>query len=481
MLQYFMGMFRSIRVIDFIDIAIIAIMIYLVLLWLKKARARFILIGMIIIGLIYVLAKIFSLYMTTMFFQGFFAILLIMVVIIFQDEFRHFFERVAVLGTQRRRRGVSYGQDIEILSSAIANLSRKQIGALVAIRGRDPLDRHLEAGIRVDGLLSQVLLESLFDPHAPSHDGAVILDGGRVGRFSAYLPLSTNVNEIGRSGTRHAAALGLTERSDALCIVVSEERGTISVAEAGRIRELSDPAQLNSILADFYRSRYPEKKGSTLTDLLAGHLSEKILAIILAAAIWAIFGYQKDIIRRDFVIPVEYRNLSQDRIIGEPKPKEVTITLNGAERAFNMVDPKELKLSLDMSKVQDGENNIILNEEMARYPAGFSVLNIEPERIKLKIERMVTFTVPVEVKTQGTLPAGLSLVQIKVEPKEIQVVAPSTLPTGKINITTDVIDLKTITATTTFTPKLIVPPQVTLTANKYLDIKVTVEVETKEK
>lgn len=480
MLQYLIGMFKSIRIIDFIDIAIIAILIYLVLLWIKKARARFILMGMVIIGLIYVLARAFSLYMTTMFFQGFFAILLIMVVIIFQDEFRYFFERVAVLGMQRRRRGVTYGQDIEILSSAIANLSRKQIGALIAIRGQDPLDRHLEAGIRLDGLLSQVLLESIFDPHVPSHDGALVLDNGRVVRFGCYLPLSTNVNEIRRSGTRHAAALGLVERSDALCIVISEERGTISVAEAGRIRELSDPAQLNSILDEFYRRRHPQK-GFTVFDFLAGHLLEKALAIILAAAIWAVFGYQKDIIRRDFVIPVEYRNLSPERMIAEPKPKEVTITLNGAERAFNMVDSKELKLSLDMSKVNDGENEIMLNKEMVRFPAGFSVLNIAPDEIKLKIERMITVTVPVEIKTQGALPAGLSLLQLRAEPKEIQVVVPSTLAPDKISITTDIIDLKTISATTTLTPKLVVPPQVTFAGNKYPEFKVVIEVENKEK
>lgn len=103
MLNYAAEFLQGLRFIDFIDIGIIAIFVYLVLVWLKKARVRFILVGMIILGIIYILARIFGLYLTTMVFQAFFAIFLIMIVVIFQDDFRHFFERIAIWGIARRR------------------------------------------------------------------------------------------------------------------------------------------------------------------------------------------------------------------------------------------------------------------------------------------------------------------------------------------------------------------------------------------
>ncbi|HCJ66555.1 MAG TPA: hypothetical protein DHV62_04330 [Elusimicrobia bacterium] len=377
---------REIRLADFVDIGIIAIFIYLALVWLERARARFVFIGIIILGSIYVAARLLGLYLTTMFFQAFFAISLIIIVIIFQDEIRHFLERIGIWGIPRRRRHpVSFNSDVEILSSALVNLSRKRTGALVVIKGRDPLERYLQAGVPVDGLLSQILLESIFDPNAPSHDGAIIVERGRITMLGCYLPLSTNIEEISRLGTRHAAALGITEHTDVLSVVVSEERGTISIAEEGKIKHLSDPAQLKDILEDFYERNFPRKKGITLSGFLRGHSLEKIIAVIFASALWLSFGYRSEIVRRDFVIPIEYRNLSPDWIIAEPKPKETTITLSGSEKIFNLVDPKEFKLSLDMAKVKEGVNEFPLTKDLIRYPGNLSLVKVQPEKIRLKI------------------------------------------------------------------------------------------------
>ncbi|MBU2102744.1 MAG: DNA integrity scanning protein DisA nucleotide-binding domain protein, partial [Candidatus Omnitrophica bacterium] len=243
MLHYISIFLRSVKIVDIVDIAIISLLIYILLIWFTRARAKFMFIGMAIVGGIYFVARYFGLYLTTMALQGFFAFTLIMIVVIFQDDFRHFFESIAMVGVQPKRRlSASFSQNIMSVSNSFTNFSRKRIGALVIIRGIDPLDRHLEAGNALDGMISQPLLESIFDRHTPTHDGAVIIEGDRIARFGCYLPLSTNSEAIGRAGTRHAAALGLAERVDALCLVVSEEDGSISVAQEGRMRHLRDAA-----------------------------------------------------------------------------------------------------------------------------------------------------------------------------------------------------------------------------------------------
>ena len=471
---------QDLRLTDIFDIAIITIFIYMILVWLQKSRARFMFIGMVIMGLIYVLARLFGLYLTSMALQAFFAVALIMVVVIFQDDFRHFFERLAMIGAARKHRiATSFASTIDVLASATANLSRKKIGALIVIRGRDPLDRHLEAGVNVNGALSQVLLETIFDRHVPSHDGAVIVEAQQITKFGSYLPLSANIKEIGRLGTRHAAGLGLTERTDALCLIVSEEQGSISIAEDGKIKHLKDPAQLHNVLADFYNRKFPEKKGAALSNFLTRHLLEKILAVILASGLWLVFGHRTETIRRDFAVPIEYRNLASNVIVKEPKPKDVTVTLSGTEQEFNLLKSKELKISLDASNVKDGENIFPITKDLMKNPGGFSVVNVDPNEIHLNTYRVITVSTPVEIKTKGRPSADIVIKSMKIEPRDIQVIVPSTMVKDKIFITTEPIDLKSIAQTTTVAPALVLPENVRFPEDKNPDVKVMIEIEKK--
>ncbi|MFH1406971.1 MAG: diadenylate cyclase [Candidatus Omnitrophota bacterium] len=478
--KYIKDFIQNVRIADIIDVGIISVFIYLVLVWFKRARARFMLLGMIILGSIYVLARLFGLYLTTIVFQAFLAIFLIILVVIFQDDFRQFFERIAVWGISRRLRRVSaYNQDINILTSAVANLSRKQIGALIVIRGRDPLDRHIEAGISLDGLLSQALIESIFDPHVPSHDGAVVISGKRIVKFAAHLPLSTNVEEIGNLGTRHAAGVGITERSDSISIVISEEKSTISVAENGILKQVKEPGELNGLLERFYRKRFPERRKTLFMDFLTGHYLEKIIAFILACGLWLTFGHRTGIIRRDFVIPIEYRNLASDVIIEEARPRQVSATLSGAETAFSLLAPKELKVSVDASGVKDGENQFSIGKEAIRTPAGLSVVNIDPDEIFLKVYRKIVLNIPVEINTYGRPSSGVTIREIRAEPKEISITVSSTIEREKIKISTAPINLKAITETTTLTPELILSPDLRFSGDKYPEVKVIIDVEKK--
>lgn len=482
MLNALLGFFQQVRFSDLADILIVTVFIYLIMVWLKKARARFIFIGIFMLGMIYALARFFGLYLTIITLQAFFAVALVMIVIIFQDDLRRLFERMAILGVKRKRHtAVPISDNTEIIASALANLSRKSIGALVVIKGADLLDRHLEAGVFLDAVTSQVLLESIFDKHVPSHDGAVIIDGDRVVKLGAYLPLSTNIKEVGRLGTRHAAALGITERTDAMSLVVSEEDGVISVAEDGKIKHLKDTNQLINVLQDFYHKKYPQKKGMRLKQFLTEHLFEKVVAVVVASTLWVIFAHHTENIRRDFIVPIEYRNIAANRIITEPKAKEVTVTLSGTEQKFSLLQPEDIKVSLDMSAIKDGENQIALTNDLVKNYSGLSVVNIEPGQISLNSYRLIPSNVPVELKTKGKAPPGVIVREIKVEPQTISVIAPNTMPPDKISVTTEPIDLGSVTDTITMTPTLILQPDVRFSGEKPPEVKVAIEVQKEAK
>ncbi len=474
-----MNLLRNMNLTSAIDIVVITLFIYLVVGWLKKAKARFMFLGMLTIGIIYVFARFFHFYLTTVLFQEFFSVALIMIVVIFQEDFRQFFERVATLEITRKHRSIPIDQNALIVSNALVNLSRKKVGALVVIQEKDLLDRHLEAGTRVDAALSEVLLESIFDPHVPTHDGAVIVDGNRVVYFGTHLPLSTNVKEIGRLGTRHAAALGLVERTDALCVVVSEENGTISVAKDARIRELSDLTQLYGMVESSFRTRFPRKREFKPLSFLTHNFFEKILAVLLAFGIWFAFGSSTEIVRRDFVVPIEYRNLSANTVIEDPKPKEVTVTLSGTEKEFNLLKPQELTLSLDTSRIKSGENLIALTPDLIKNYGNLSLVNIDPKSIMLKAYTLITVRLPIEVRTEGRAASGLNILEIKAEPAEITLIVPDTLPKEQLIVSTQLIPLKDILQTTTVTQKLIVPPEARFPADAPSEVKVTIAVEEK--
>ena len=481
MLDNILSIFQNIRIQDIFDIAIISIMISAVLIWFKERASRFVFIGISLLGLIYVSARYFQLYLTTGVLQGFFAIFIFVLVVIFQEDLRRFFERLAVLGRIRRKiqPTVPYSHTAEIIAQVVANFSRKRIGALIVIQGNDPLDRHLSGGTELNGTVSQPLLESLFDPHSIGHDGAAIIDGNTVVRFGCHLPLSQNASTYGSFGLRHTAALGLSERSDAMCIVVSEEKGTISLARGEEIKEVASASALASILESFYISKTPVKNTAYLSLWLKENTKEKIIAIILASVLWLMFGYQRESIRRDFTIPIEYLNVPSEWVIEEPKITDAKVTLAGPLQAFQLLNTDTLKISLNLSQIQDVKQEIVLTRDMIRTPFNLSVVAIKPGKVIVTASKFIRASIPIEVITENSPDPRVTLQKITASPSSVKVLLPGRLHKSGVKIQTEPINLKSLTSTQTFTPRLIFPSEIQFERGKPPVVKVVVTIRKK--
>ena len=469
---------QSIRIQDIFDIAIISVMISALLIWFKDRASRFVLLGISLLGFIYIVAKFFQLYLTTVVLQGFFAILLFVLVVIFQEDLRRFFERLAILGIIRKKaqHTTPYEHTAEIITQTVADFARKRIGALIVIQGNDPLGRHLSGGTELNGVLSEPLLESIFDPHSLGHDGAAVIDGNTVVRFGCHLPLSQNIGPFGISGLRHTAALGLSERSDAICIVVSEERGTISIARREQIKEVASASALKGELESFYRSKTPLTKPGTVSLWLKENTKEKVIAISLACVLWIIFGYQKESIYKDFSVPVEYLNVPSEWFIEEPKIRDAKIMLAGTSQAFQLLNTDALKVSLNLSQIQEGKQDIILTKEMINTPSNISVVGIKPSRITITASKFVRVSVPVEVVTENEPGPGIIVQKITVTPSSLRVLVPTRQLRDNIKIKTAPIDLQAMTATTTLKPKLVIPPEVQFEGKKAPSVNVVIKI-----
>jgi diadenylate cyclase len=183
--------------------------------------------------------------------------ILVAIPVIFQPELRRALERLGrstpLLGRGARESVAQ--QVIQEVVRAVESFSRERIGALIVLEGDTGLEEHIETGQRIDARVSARLLATIFHPGTPLHDGAVIIRGDQIVAAGCVLPLTSRVLPDGSLGTRHRAAVGITEQNDALTVVVSEETGIISVARAGRIARRLDGQRLRRVLQAFYRPR----------------------------------------------------------------------------------------------------------------------------------------------------------------------------------------------------------------------------------
>jgi len=484
-MAFFSPIIANFRIQDLFDILIIGSLIYVLLIWFKNTTSRFVFVGIILLGAIYFLARLFNLYLTSMLLQGFFAILLIALVVIFQEEIRRFFERLATWGTLRKAKSSDgagpYHLDMEIIVESVAELAENKTGALIVLQGKDPLDRHLKGGYGLDGSLSQPLLASIFDTHSAGHDGAVVIDKGRIMKFGCHLPLSSDVNVSGKLGLRHTAGLGLSEKSDALCIIVSEERGTITVARQGRLEQVESSAELTGILEQFYERSTPEGRAGLFSHWLRENTPEKAVAILLAMVLWFAFGYQRDWIQRDFTVPIEYRNIPSEWYVEEPKISQAKVALSGSVQAFNLFNPSTLKISFDLSGIEEGYQEIMITKNMIRVPSNLSVTKFSPTRIKLTAYRLHTMNLPVHVNTTGQLPDKLVLKNILITPGTVKVLVPSKFLKRNITVHTTEVDLSGISETYTFEPKLLFPPEIRFIDDIPPEVTVTIQVAREER
>jgi uncharacterized protein (TIGR00159 family) len=405
---------REIGISGFFDIAFMSLLIYSVLMWFKRTKATFVLIGIVIIGLVYLFARLFNLVLTAFVLQAFFAVILVAIIVIFQEELRQlfgqvpeklrqffeqipervrtFFERIPVWGMSPREKSMSHvPREIQTLAKTIVDLANKKNGALIVIHGKSDLLRHLDGGVDLNGEISEPLLKSIFDPNSLGHDGAVVIEKGRISKFSCHLPLSKNFRQLQNRGTRHAAALGLAELTDALCIVISEERGTISFARNGELHQVGTE-QLILLLEDFYEEISPFTDSDPWHSPFTRNYKEKILAVIITLALWFVFVYGSNLHHQSFTVPIEYADLPSGYKVVAVEPKAVTVSFLGPRRAFYFFNEKEIRLFINVPNTSEGVKAVTLSESNLSFPKDITLERIEPRTVRVQID---------EVKTEG--------------------------------------------------------------------------------
>ena len=242
---------------NLVEILILTVLIYEVLLWVQNTRTGVLLKGGLVILAFYLLATLFHLTTIIWIANNLGQILLIAVIVIFQPELRKALEQLGsknifmdFFSTEDKRIQEGYSdKTVNEIVRAAYEMGKVKTGALIVIERETPLQEIERTDIMVDGIVTSQLLINIFEHNTPLHDGAVVVRGNRVTAATCYLPLSDNLSISKDLGTRHRAALGISESTDSLTVVVSEETGRVTLAEHGSLRRITDPEELKKALA----------------------------------------------------------------------------------------------------------------------------------------------------------------------------------------------------------------------------------------
>lgn len=240
--------FSNFRIRDIIDICIVAFLIYRVLLLIKGTRSAQILVGIIVIIVGFSASQFFELYTLHWVFSSFLGALVIGIIVIFQNDIRKALSEMGKNPFFMSGPSPSASKIFDEIIKASKQLTNRRIGALIVLERKNGLNDYMEAGTRIGAEVTAELIVSIFIPTSPIHDGAVIIQDGKIAAAGCFLPLSDDASISKALGTRHRAALGLAEHTDAITVLISEETGKVSLAVEGKlIRDLDMPLLRNKL------------------------------------------------------------------------------------------------------------------------------------------------------------------------------------------------------------------------------------------
>jgi diadenylate cyclase len=369
---------------DALDILILTYIFYHLYLWLRKKKAWRMVIAILALPLFYIFARWVDLPLSVWGLQNLWPVILIVLVVIFQEEIREVLGNVSLPSFFFGRSEGLTSRTVDKIVEAAFQMANKRIGGLIVLEKGDDLDELIHEKTPLDAEINEDLLISIFNLQSPLHDGAVIIRGDRIRHAAALLPLSKSTSLPKEWGTRHRAGVGITEFSDAECIIISEERGEVLFASKGTLRKKEGKEDLKQDLVHLVPVRETKERGRGWPKKLIEDLPKKVLFLFLVCLLWVfVIGIRQGEV--SFNIPIEYYSIPQNLVIAGEPPKEVMARLKGSQRLLSSLKTDQIRVRVDLSNTHKGINQISLSEPNINTGPGISVINFYPRTIRLQL------------------------------------------------------------------------------------------------
>ena len=459
-----------------IDILLMAAGLFFLYRTLLRLGTWKIVAGVLVAMFVFFVANVLDLRSIEWVYSNLSHVALIALIVIFQPELRKFFERAVSV---RRAHVGDAGEELSlILVDAIWKLAIQRQGAIVVFPGKEPIQEWLSGGYPLEAKPSFPLVMSIFDPNSPGHDGALIVENGRFSRFSVRLPVSQSGRLSEDYGTRHHAAMGLVEKSDALAIVVSEERGRVSLFLDGHMRKVKDRDEIAQAIGLHWKNT-----ATYSIEMLKGIkrwpiFVQMIASLGLATLFWStLIVAQGEILEKVVTAPVEYTTPPTNLILVGDKEKTVSLHLGGARADFDALNSFQLNVKMDLSKAVPGKQSFLITTGNIRLPKNIKLLDVVPSSLEVNLAEIVEQEIMVEPQLIGKLPGGLKIRSVEVKPEKVKVLSPAVdKKSAPVNIITTPIYLGSIKNDSVIYCKIIAPPAVQPIDKRWPDVEVSIEI-----
>ena len=445
----------TIRWQDIVDISVNSYILFRFYVLFRGTNVFQVLVGMTVLWFLQRIAISLGLIVTSWVVQGIVAVGAIIIIVVFRNEIRR------VLRAKNLKSilwGLSYKTSTtptEIITETVFQMADRKCGALIVFPGKEDLSGMVQGGTPWKGLITKEMIASIFWPDNPVHDGAAIVQGDQITVVGAILPLSEHEDVPSHYGTRHRAALGLAEASDALVIVVSEERGDVLVAKGNRLREIKHKKTLENNLQ--------EHLGTAAVDIGTARkegleiASAAMLSILFITGIWfSVSRGQDTLVSLD--IPIDYINRTAGTQIVDTSVKSVSLVLSGSGALVKSITPDQVGVRLDLGKTSVGRNTITVTSDNVSLPPGIVLREVTPSEVDVLIDETIKKKLPVQIDWVGKLADNLILVDVVTDPANVEVIGSKRILGEMQTIYTEKVSLDEMSGKGEMTADLVLSP-----------------------
>ena len=411
----------SLRWQDVVDIGLNSYILFRFYVLFRGSYVFRVLIGLTMLWFFQQAAAYLGLIITSWVIQGIVAVAALIIVVVFRNEIRNVLQA-------RNFRAILWGftpkarfAPVDVIADSVFELARRNHGALIVITGEEDISETVQGGIGWNGEISKEMILSVFFPDNPVHDGAAMVEGDRITTVGTILPLTRRDDLPSYLGTRHRAALGLSESSDSVVIVVSEERGEVSLAKGSRLRPMGSRRKLIQKLEEHFGLVEPEGE--------VGRFKRERFEIVTAALVSLLFitGFWFSISRgletmAAFEVPIEYMNRDPNMEIVNASVNSVRLNLSGSGTLIKSTRPDQVRVRLDLSKATTGSNSFTITSSNISLPPGILLKEVSPQNVTVELDVSTRKELPVQVDWVGRLPENLIMTEATVEPAKVEVI-----------------------------------------------------------
>ncbi|MCP3901697.1 MAG: DisA protein [Desulfobacteraceae bacterium] len=400
--------------------------------------------------------------------QGVIAVAALIVIIVFRNEISGVIQTKNLKSFLWKIPQYQLHTPLNIIAKSVNELAQKKIGALIVLPLKQGLDSIVQGETSLKSKLSQEMLVNVFWPGSPLHDGAAIIQGDQIFSAGALLPLSKKNDLPPFFGTRHRAAAGIAELTDAMVIVVSEERGEITVFKENNIYFIKNILDLEKLLQKYAGDDSTKRRLKHQTLELA---SVGLISLFCITGIWASFSKGMETFA-EYEIPVEFINPAQKMEIVSSSASNVKLLISGARPLVQSIKPEQINIKLNLSQSLVGNNKLAITQNNIQLPPGIRLKKIDPSELMIKLDTLIEKELPIQPNWTGKLPSGLVMKKAMPVPETIKVTGGGLALKDISTIFTEELSLNNLTESGTYTTALVLdPPSIKLEDEQNVQIQ----------